>query len=92
LASSSAASEREQAVGIAFDRGREMARKGHEKVASHLEAHIEECLTCLGFPESHRRSDRESLFAVLVAAKIARNSAASSLRLLAPTIPRRFLA
>ena len=32
--------------------------KGNEKVACHLEEHIEECLTCLAFPESHRRRIR----------------------------------
>ncbi len=32
--------------------------KGHEKVACHLEEHIEECLACLAFPESHRRRIR----------------------------------
>jgi transposase-like protein len=32
--------------------------KGIEKVACHLEEHIEECLTCLAFPESRRRRIR----------------------------------
>ncbi len=32
--------------------------KSHEKVACHLEEHIEECLSCLAFPESHRRRIR----------------------------------
>ncbi len=32
--------------------------KGHEKVACHLEEHVEECLACLAFPESHRRRVR----------------------------------
>jgi transposase-like protein len=32
--------------------------KGHEKVACHIEEHIEECLSCLAFPESHRRRIR----------------------------------
>jgi putative transposase len=32
--------------------------KGHEKIACHLEEHIEECLACLAFPESHRRRMR----------------------------------
>jgi putative transposase len=32
--------------------------KGIEKVAEHLEEHIEECLSCLAFPESHRRRIR----------------------------------
>ena len=35
-----------------------MAQKGNEKVAEHLEEHIEECLICLAFPESHRRRIR----------------------------------
>ena len=30
----------------------------HPRVAEHLEEHIEECLTCLTFPESHRRRIR----------------------------------
>ncbi|WP_083760059.1 IS256 family transposase [Rubrobacter xylanophilus] len=39
--------------------GRQMAQEGHnEKVAEHLEEHIEECLSCLAFPESHRRRIR----------------------------------
>ena len=32
--------------------------KGNEKVACHVEEHLEECLTCLAFPESHRRRIR----------------------------------
>jgi putative transposase len=32
--------------------------KGKEKVACHIEEHIEECLTCLAFPEGHRRRIR----------------------------------
>ena len=32
--------------------------KGHAKVAEHLEEHVEECLACLAFPESHRRRIR----------------------------------
>jgi transposase-like protein len=30
----------------------------YEKVAEHVEEHLEECLTCLSFPESHRRRIR----------------------------------
>ena len=30
----------------------------HPKVTEHLEEHIEECLACLSFPESHRRRIR----------------------------------
>jgi len=33
-------------------------RESHPKIAEHLEEHIEECLTCLAFPESHRRRIR----------------------------------
>jgi transposase-like protein len=33
-------------------------RASHPKVAEHIEGHIEECLTCLAFPESHRRRIR----------------------------------
>ena len=33
-------------------------RGSHPKVAEHIEEHIEECLACLSFPESHRRRIR----------------------------------
>jgi putative transposase len=33
-------------------------RATHPKVAEHIEEHIEECLACLSFPESHRRRIR----------------------------------
>ena len=33
-------------------------RRSHPRVAEHLEEHIEECLSCLVFPESHRRRIR----------------------------------
>jgi transposase-like protein len=33
-------------------------RESHPKVAEHIEEHIEECLACLSFPESHRRRIR----------------------------------
>lgn len=33
-------------------------KKGHPKVAEHLEEHVEECLACLVFPESHRQRIR----------------------------------
>ncbi len=32
--------------------------KGYPKVAEHLEEHVEECLSCLAFPESYRRRIR----------------------------------
>jgi putative transposase len=53
-----AASDREQALGITLSVAEKWRGKGHEKVACHLEEHIEECLTCLAFPESHRRRIR----------------------------------
>ena len=31
---------------------------GTEKVSEHIEEHVEECLSCLAFPESHRRRIR----------------------------------
>ena len=33
-------------------------RQSHPGVAEHLEEHIEECLSCLAFPESHRKRIR----------------------------------
>jgi putative transposase len=33
-------------------------RGSHPEVAEHIEEHIEECLSCLSFPESHRRRIR----------------------------------
>jgi putative transposase len=33
-------------------------RGSHPKVAEHLDEHVEECLTCLAFPESHRKRIR----------------------------------
>jgi putative transposase len=33
-------------------------RQSHPRIAEHLEEHIEECLTCLAFPEIHRRRIR----------------------------------
>jgi putative transposase len=53
-----AASERDQAIGIATSVAKKWRGKGIEKVADHLEEHIEECLSCLAFPESHRRRIR----------------------------------
>lgn len=53
-----AATSREQALAIASSVAEKWRGKGHEKVACHLEEHIEECLTCLAFPESHRRRIR----------------------------------
>src|SRR5215210_3313038 len=52
-----AAPSREVALGLASElAARWLAR--HPGVSEHLEEHIEECLTCLAFPESHRRRIR----------------------------------
>jgi putative transposase len=53
-----AAPDREQALGIASIVAERWRERGHEKVACHLEEHIEECLSCLAFPESHHRRIR----------------------------------
>ncbi len=53
-----AAPAREQALRIASSVADKWRGKGNEKVACHLEEHIEECLSCLAFPESHRRRIR----------------------------------
>jgi putative transposase len=48
-------------VGLALRAAEELAdrwRKSHPKVAEHLKEHIEECLSCLAFPEAHRRRIR----------------------------------
>ena len=54
-----AAPAREQALRIASSAAEKWRKKrGREKVAEHIEEHPEECLTCLSFPESHRRRIR----------------------------------
>jgi len=54
-----AQASRERALGMAFEvAGRWREEEGYEKVACHIEENIEECLTCLAFPESHRRRIR----------------------------------
>jgi len=54
-----AAPDRKQALRIASSVADEWRKKkSNEKVAEHLEEHIEECLSCLAFPESHRRRIR----------------------------------
>ena len=53
-----AAPAREQALQLASSVARKWREKGNEKVACHVEEHLEECLTCLAFPESHRRRIR----------------------------------
>jgi putative transposase len=53
-----AATGREQALRRASEVADRWRGCGHEKVAEHIEEHIEECLACLAFPESHRRRIR----------------------------------
>ena len=53
-----AAPDRRSALELASCVAEKWRGKGNEKVASHLEEHIEECLACLAFPESHRRRIR----------------------------------
>jgi putative transposase len=53
-----AATSREQALELASSAAEQWRGKGHEKVAEHIEEHVEECLSCLAFPESHRRRIR----------------------------------
>jgi len=53
-----AAPDRRSALELASSVADRWRGKGHEKVACHLEEHIEECLACLAFPESHRRRIR----------------------------------
>jgi putative transposase len=52
-----AAPNREVALRLASELA-DQWRGGHPGVAEHVEEHIEECLTCLTFPESHRRRIR----------------------------------
>lgn len=52
-----AAPSREVALRLASELA-ERWRGSYPKVAEHLEEHIEECLACLAFPESHRRRIR----------------------------------
>jgi putative transposase len=53
-----AAPAREEALRIASSVAAKWRGCGIEKIAEHLEEHIEECLSCLAFPESHRRRIR----------------------------------
>jgi putative transposase len=52
-----AAPTRETALSLA-EQLADRWRESHPKVAEHIEEHIEECLSCLYFPESHRRRIR----------------------------------
>ncbi len=49
---------RETALGAVSSVAEKWRRKGYPKVAEHLEEHVEECLSCLAFPEPHRRRIR----------------------------------
>jgi transposase-like protein len=49
-----AAPDKQTALDLA-ERLADRWRKSYPKVAEHLEEHVEECLSCLCFPESHRR-------------------------------------
>ncbi len=53
-----ASPDREQAMDIASSVAKKWREQGNEKVAGHLEEHVEERLSCLEFPESHRRRIR----------------------------------
>jgi putative transposase len=54
-----AATSREQALSIASAMAEKWrSEKGAAKVAEHLEEHVEECLSCLAFPEGHRQRIR----------------------------------
>jgi putative transposase len=53
-----AQASREQALGLASAVAEKWRGKGNERVACHLEEHVEECLSCLAFPESHRKRIR----------------------------------
>ena len=50
-----AAASREQALKLASSAAEKWRGRGHEKVAEHVAEHIEERLSCLAFPEGHRR-------------------------------------
>jgi putative transposase len=53
-----AAPDRHSAFGLVSSVAEKWRKQGHEKVAEHLEEHVEDCLACLAFPESHRRRIR----------------------------------
>jgi len=53
-----AAPAREQALRIASSAAEKWRERGYAKVAEHMEEHTVECLSCLAFPDSHRRRIR----------------------------------
>lgn len=54
------ASNRELAMTLAEKLAAKWRKEGYKKVADHLEEHVEECLSCLAFPESHRKRIRST--------------------------------
>src|SRR5829696_8658159 len=52
-----AAASREVALRLASELAAHW-RGSHPRIAEHIEEHIEECLSCLAFPDSHRRRIR----------------------------------
>jgi transposase-like protein len=53
-----AAPDRRCALELASSVAQKWREKGYEKIACHIEEHIEECLSFLCFPESHRQRIR----------------------------------
>jgi putative transposase len=53
-----AATSSKQALAIASSVADRWRGKGYKKVAEHIEEHVEECPSCLCFPDSHRRRIR----------------------------------
>jgi putative transposase len=54
------ASNRELAMTLAEKLAAKWRKEGYKKVADHLEEHVEECLSCLAFPESPRKRIRST--------------------------------
>jgi putative transposase len=53
-----ASPDRRSALELASSVAEKWRQKGYEKVAEHVEEHMEDSLSCLAFPESHRRRIR----------------------------------
>jgi putative transposase len=53
-----AQASRERGLGLASSVAEKWRGKGNERVAEHLEEYVEECLSCLAFPERHRKRIR----------------------------------
>ena len=49
-----AAASRSQALVMASEIAQKWRGEGYEKIAEHIEEHVEGCLACLAFPESHQ--------------------------------------